>query len=150
MDERGGVDERGVESQFACEGCFGFEFLLEVRIDIRSAREVKESRDPGEITIDVLLSDDAFNFAERMPGGLPDGLSLFLAEGLNEAGESRVCDIGEVCGGVAGFAGSDAISFEEGDFEAGLFEEVCGGDAGHSTADDGNIDVEVAGESWEF
>ena len=142
-DERHLVDELGVESERGGERGFVLEDLA-VIARLRADRRVHVAANPRVVTVDALVLDDRVDLSQRREPCVPYRLRMIASEAVDEIGEPVVGNHREVRARVTGVDCCTSLALDHRDALAGRGQQICGGEAGDSAADDRDVHLLVA------
>ena len=97
-----------------------------------------------EFALDLFLLDDGFDLVDRRRARVPNGLSVIVAEILNQRVQTRIGHVREMRRGVAGIDHGHAFALDQRDGYARFFQKIGRGYAGNAGAHDQNIHPKLA------
>src|SRR5687767_8412072 len=101
--------------------------------------------DPCEAAVDLVIAADGVNLSDRSQTGIPDCLGMRASQTVGEVGQPHVRYHRQMCGCVSGvdFCAPSALKHDDG--MAAARYQVSRRQAGDPSADDGDIDLDIAG-----
>jgi len=101
---------------------------------------------PSQGACDVVLANDGVNFGNRCQARVPHGLGVCLAKRARQLTEARIGDHRHMRGGVTGVDHGAAIAFEYRKALARRGREIRRRQSDNATADDNDVNGEIAVE----